>query len=124
MLGMNIRDELKSAGVYPSGPVSAWPKERHDSLTASAGSSPRRVEASSKPSLKRMAKGLMRTGGQAIRHGKVPGEIREERYDTCKACPFFDAASKRCTDCGCFMEAKTWVGGDPNMLCPQKKWSR
>ena len=121
---MNIREELKSAGAYPSGPVSAWPKERHDSLVASANSSRLSVEANTKPGLGKMAKGLIKTGGQALRHGKVSSEIREERYNTCKSCPFFDAESKRCNDCGCFMEAKTWVGGDPNTLCPQKKWSR
>ena len=71
-----------------------------------------------------MAKGLVKTAGQALRHGKVSSEVREERYDTCKGCPLFDAKSKRCNDCGCFMEAKTWVGGDPDTLCPQKKWSR
>jgi len=77
-----------------------------------------------KASPKKMAGGLLKTAGQALRHGKVSAEIREERYDTCKACPFFVEDSKRCSDCGCFMEAKTWVGGDPDMLCPQKKWSR
>ena len=118
---MDIREELKSSGVYPSGPVSAWPKERHDSLMVQTGSV---TPVAQKPGLGKMAKGLIKTGGQAIRHGKVSSEIREERYDTCKACPLFDAESKRCNDCGCFMEAKTWVGGDPNMLCPQKKWSR
>lgn len=71
-----------------------------------------------------MAKGLFRTATSAVRYGKVSSEIREERYDTCKACPFFVEDSKRCSDCGCFMEAKTWVGGDPDALCPQKKWSR
>ena len=124
MLGMDVREELKSAGTYPSGPVSAWPKERHDFLIASTGSSTRRVEAGTRPGLGQMAKGLMRTGGQAIRHGKVSGKIREERYDTCKACPAFIENSKRCSECGCFMEAKTWVGGDPDALCPLKKWSR
>ena len=119
---MSIREELKSAGVYPTGPVSAWPKERHDLL--SSQTVPKGSVTTSKPGLGKMAKGLIRTGGQAIRHGKVSSEIREERYDTCKACPLFDAESKRCKDCGCFMEAKTWVGGDPDMLCPQKKWSR
>ena len=81
-------------------------------------------ESEYSPGFAKMAKGLMRTAGQAMRYGKVSAEVREERYDTCKACPFFDAESKRCKDCGCFMEAKTWVGGDPNMLCPQKKWRR
>jgi len=119
---MNIREELKSAGVYPSGPCSAWPVERNRELVAAArGEKPApKVTASAG----KMAKGLLKTAGQAIRHGKVSAEIREERYDMCKACPFFNAESKRCTDCGCFMEAKTWVGGDPKVLCPQKKWSR
>lgn len=77
-----------------------------------------------KASIGKMATGLMKTAGQAILHGKVSAEIREERYNTCKACPFFVKDSKRCSDCGCFMEAKTWVGGNPDMLCPQKKWER
>ena len=120
---MNFREELKSAGVYPSGPVSAWPQSRNEALLADHQG---RVQAArnSSPSVGKMAKGLLKTAGQAIRHGKVSAEIREERYNTCQACPFFDAESKRCKDCGCFMEAKTWVGGNPKMLCPQKKWSR
>lgn len=129
---MNIEFELSCDGVLPSGPVSGWPKERHDELMAAAA---RMNEVGievpedakphkSSPSMKKMARGLLRTARQAVRHGTVSAEIREERYDTCKACPFFNADSKRCNDCGCFMEAKTWVGGDPNMLCPQQKWSR
>ena len=81
---------------------------------------PKKVNASTG----KMAKGLLKTAGQAFRHGKVSAEIREERYDTCKSCPFFIEDSKRCSECGCFMEAKTWVGGDPNTLCPKQKWSR
>lgn len=118
---MNIREELSVNGVPPSGPCSAWPAERHRELLKLMRM---KDKPTSKPSAGKMAKGLLKTAGQAIRHGKVSAEIREERYDTCKACPLFDAESKRCTDCGCFMEAKTWVGGDPDMLCPQKKWSR
>ena len=118
---MDVREELKSAGTYPSGPVSAWPKSRHDSLMNRTTKGP---VVPTRPGLGKMAKGLIKTGGQAIRHGRVSSEIREERYDTCKSCPLFDKESKRCNDCGCFMEAKTWVGGDPDMLCPQKKWSR
>lgn len=121
---MDIKEELKSAGAYPTGPVSAWPQERNQAL-AEAAKKPsvqqaKRVNASAG----KMAGGLLRTAGQALRHGKVSAEIREERYDTCKACPFFVEDSKRCSDCGCFMEAKTWIGGDPKVLCPQKKWSR
>lgn len=122
---MDIREELKSAGVYPTGPVSAWPESRNRELAKISAK-----KLSAKPSSRvnasagKMAKGLLKTAGQAMRHGKVSKEVREERYNTCKACPFFVEDSKRCSDCGCFMEAKTWVGGDPDMLCPQKKWSR
>ena len=122
---MDIREELKSAGVYPSGPVSAWPQARHTDLLMAGHRSRKEAKATKvNASAGKMAGGLLRTAGQALRHGKVSAEIREERYDTCKSCPFFVEDSKRCSDCGCFMEAKTWVGGDPNMLCPQKKWSR
>ena len=122
---MDVREELKSAGVYPSGPVSAWPEKRNVELTKAMAKSRRptsspRVKASATD----MAGGLLRTAGQAMRHGKVSAEIREERYDTCKACPAFIEDSKRCSECGCFMEAKTWVGGNKDMLCPLKKWSR
>ncbi len=120
---MSLKDELKSAGIYPTGPVSAWPRERHIRLTQE------RVSKISKSTVVNatagsMARNLLKTAGSAIRHGSVSSEIREERYDTCKSCPFFIEESKRCSDCGCFMEAKTWVGGDPDDLCPQKKWSR
>ena len=119
---MDIREELKTAGVYPTGPVSAWPKARHDQLMASQSSV--KHETQVKAGIGKMASGLLSTAGQAIRRGKVSAEIREERYDTCKACPFFVEKSKRCSECGCFMETKTWVGGDPNKLCPKQKWKR
>jgi len=124
---MDIKEELKSAGVYPTGPVSAWPHSRNEALAQQYHNpSPVQNKHAKKvtASAAKMAGGLLKTAGQAMRHGKVSAEIREERYDTCKACPFFVEDSKRCSDCGCFMEAKTWVGGDPNVLCPQKKWSR
>ena len=120
---MDIREELKSAGAYPSGPCSAWPKARNETLHAKLlknhESQPR-----VKVSAGNMAKGLLKTAGQAVLHGKVPSEVREERYDTCKNCPAFNSDSKRCSECGCFMEAKTWVGGNPDALCPLKKWER
>lgn len=136
-----LKEALKSADTYPTGPVSAWPKERKREVLAIYesihGATPGESEGASAEALQKidphktikanrrqMAGNLMRVAGQAIRHGKVSSEVREERYDTCKACPFFNAESKRCNDCGCFMEAKTWVGGDPKMLCPQEKWSR
>lgn len=116
-------EQLRSGGTLPSGPVSAWPKARNQQLAGESRSNAARAKKVNAPTGK-MAKGLLRTARQAVMNGKVSAEIREERYNTCKACPAFIEDSKRCADCGCFMEAKTWVGGDPNMLCPQKKWSR
>jgi len=144
---MNIVQELSCNGVAPTGPVSAWPRDRHEalmtgfSLHAPPGTTTSytigskgdvdlnmhsSVEHATKVSvgLGAMAKGLAKVAGQAITHGKVSEEVRNERYDTCKNCPFFIEESKRCSECGCFMEAKTWIGGNPNMLCPKQKWSR
>ena len=127
---MNLREELKSAGVYPAGPVSAWPIERNKMLADATSNLPLAADVAAEarkkkmPGLGKLASGLTRTAAQAVMNGRVPKEIREERYETCKACPLFDANTKRCTDCGCFMEAKTWVGGNPDTLCPKQKWSR
>lgn len=71
-----------------------------------------------------MAGGALRVAGQAIRNGKVSKEVREERFATCRACPAFIPDSERCSKCGCFMAAKTWIGGNPDALCPLKKWDR
>jgi hypothetical protein len=121
---MSLKEELSCNGVPPTGPVSGWPKERHDQLMGANRGKQKQKATKVTATAGGMAKGLFRTATSAVRHGKVSSEIREERYDTCKACPFFVEDSKRCSDCGCFMEAKTWVGGDPDALCPQKKWSR
>ena len=117
---------LRSGGVLPSGPVSAWPKERNEEIARAARAEAKGSKHATKVNVgaMRMARNLAQTAKQAVQHGKVSEEIREERYDTCKSCPFFIEDSKRCSECGCFMEAKTWVGGDPKMLCPKKKWSR
>ena len=125
---MDLREELKSAGTYPTGPVSAWPESRNFLLlghgnNADAARAKMGVKREM-PSAGKMFGSLVKTAGQAFANGKVSSEIREERYNTCKACPLFDPQSKRCTDCGCFMEAKSWVGGNPHTLCPQKKWVR
>ena len=131
---MDIREELKSAGVYPTGPVSAWPSARNDELILAAkakgkykvnGSQVASTKATKvKASAGQMAGGLLKTAGQALKFGRVDADVREERYDTCKNCPAFVEATKRCSECGCFMEAKTWVGGNPDTLCPLQKWSR
>lgn len=86
------------------------------------------VYAKSQPEIKattgQMARGMAKNALAALKGGKVSSEIRNERYETCKACPLFRHTDKRCSDCGCFMEAKTWVNADPKSLCPQNKWSR
>lgn len=120
---MNIAEELKSADTYPSGPVSAWPQERNEVLRKEMNAR-QAAQPKIKASAGKMVGGLLKTAGQAIANGRVSEEIRNERYGTCKKCPAFNSDSKRCSECGCFMEAKTWVGGSPDTLCPLKKWSR
>ena len=121
---MNLAEELKSGGVYPTGPVSAWPQERNEQLAAAASRAPQIKDPEIRTSAGQMAKGFMKVAAQAVRNGKVSPEIREERYDMCKACPAFRPGDKRCSECGCFMEAKTCIAGDPKNLCPLKKWKR
>ena len=122
---MELREELKSAGVYPTGPCSAWPEARNNKLMEIYF--PERLSKKNNPAIKatagEMAKGLAQNAARAIR-GRVSAEIREERYDTCKACPAFRENDKRCSECGCFMEAKTWLKGNPKGLCPLAKWER
>jgi len=77
-----------------------------------------------KASVLGMAKGLARNLGTAVTQGKVSQEIRDQRMATCEACPSLIEKTKRCAECGCFMTAKTWLAGDPNLLCPLKKWEK
>lgn len=117
-------EDLRSGGVLPTGPCSAWPKSRNvaaPSMIQHFATKPRH-DTKVKSNVASMAQGLFRTAAQAMAHGKVSEEIREQRYKICKACPHFIEDSKRCSECGCFMEAKTWVAGDPRNLCPKKKW--
>ena len=124
-------EEFRSSGVLPTGPVSAWPKDRHDDLMsktevkAPGNEIPKtQHDKKVKAGVGRMAAGLVANTVRAATGGKVSAEIREERYDTCKACPHFIEKSKRCSECGCFMEAKTWINANPDVLCPAQKWKR
>lgn len=121
---INSVEDLRSAGVLPTGPVSAWPQSRNVAGSGLKGSKAYTPEPKIKPSIAGLAKGLGKTAMQGIMNGKVSKEVREERYDTCKACPLFRKSDKRCSDCGCYMEAKTWIAGDPDQLCPKQKWER
>ena len=121
---INSVEDLRSAGVLPTGPVSAWPQSRNVAGKALEKAPEVRRDPAIKPTIAGLASGLGKVAMQGIMNGKVSKEVREERYDICKACPAFRKKDKRCSDCGCFMEAKTWIGGDPDLLCPQKKWDR
>lgn len=123
---INSIEDLRSAGELPTGPVSAWPKERNVAGEAMKGlvKDPNKKQPSIKASFGQMTTGLGKVALQGIKNGRVAQEVREERYDTCKSCDAFRPDDKRCSECGCFMEAKTWIGGDPDLLCPLKKWSR
>lgn len=132
---MNFSEELSCNGVLPSGPCSGWPRSRHEELmkvqnanmrkAAAAPTLPRRErDTRVKASMSRMAKGLISNAATAMTQGRVAPSIREERFKTCKACPHFIESSKRCSECGCMMEMKTWLNGDPKQLCPKQKWER
>lgn len=41
------------------------------------------------------------------------------RMNICVQCPSFKSDTKRCSECGCFMEAK---GRFKNVSCPLGKW--
>lgn len=117
---INSIEDLRSAGVLPTGPVSAWPKSRNV-----AGEKMKAVHKTP-PKIKKNAKelmtGLAKTAMQGLKNGRVSREVRNARYATCKACPAFRENDQRCSECGCYMAAKTWLGGDPDVLCPLQKW--
>lgn len=128
---MDFREELKSAGTYPTGPVSGWPRSRHEELGRQqarlAGTpvpAPVKHDKKVKAGFKKMARGLASNAATAMTKGRVTPSVRKERFDTCKACPHFIESSKRCSECGCMMEMKTWLNGDPDKLCPKQKWLR
>lgn len=77
------------------------------------------------PSFADMAKGFLGSAKDVVT-GVVQGEgvmVTEEIYtnrmNICNACEFFRREDKRCTQCGCFMEAKTRF---KKTFCPVHKW--
>lgn len=46
-------------------------------------------------------------------------EIRNDRFNMCKACPRLFKPTRTCKECGCFMAAKTWL---KEASCPIGKW--
>lgn len=126
-------EDFRSGGALPQGPVSAWPKDRNDELEQLARQEmasrfknlPTEERATKvKAGLTKQAGGLFKNAKALVKGGTVSKEIRNERYNMCKACPAFVESSKRCADCGCFMEAKSWINDSPKNLCPRKKWVR
>lgn len=103
-----------------------WEEERQQQQVAEEweeDENGNRTGETSYPSLKTMAGNLVKSGAQAVSNRPVDKETYNKRLDVCRNCPAFDPAQKRCTECGCYMPAKAHIGGDPDALCPLKKWS-
>lgn len=77
------------------------------------------------PSFKDMVKslaGTMKDVAGGVLHGEgllVTEQIYNERMSVCNGCEFFRQEDKRCSQCGCFMEAKTRL---KKTYCPIHKW--
>ena len=95
-----------------------------ENLTVEVSAPANLPEPKVKASLGQMAKGFAQTAISAAKNGGVSKEIREERIKTCEGCPFFNSKQRRCTECGCFMDAKTWVKAPKAELCPKDRWLR
>jgi hypothetical protein len=69
-----------------------------------------------------LAKEMWKTGKNAARGLPVlvTADLAFERFSTCEACPKFDKASTRCSECGCFMKTKTHLA---SASCPIGNWS-
>lgn len=102
--------------VFPSGPCSLWPEERGRRIRDEMISGGKKKV---KAGLGEMVGGVFKTGYQAITTGRTSEAKREARYSECQKCEHFIPDSKRCSLCGCFMEAKTWIEG---ASCPAEKW--
>tara|TARA_R110002012_G_scaffold265653_2_gene449058 strand:- start:1248 stop:1442 length:195 start_codon:yes stop_codon:yes gene_type:complete len=48
-------------------------------------------------------------------------KISSDRLKVCDKCDWFDKKLRRCTVCGCFMDAKTKI---PSKKCPKGKWGK
>ena len=52
-------------------------------------------------------------------HLPLKTEQSERRLEICRSCPFYDPKWHKCTECGCWMDAKVrfeWAE------CPKDKW--
>lgn len=78
------------------------------------------------PSFSDMAKGFIGSAKDIIT-GVVQGEgllvteeLHNHRLNICNGCEFFRLEDKRCSKCGCFMEAKSKF---KKTYCPIGKWN-
>jgi len=83
------------------------------------------MEKKSYPSLKEQAKNLAQMA-KVLADDTLKGkrlltnkQEQEERMSICRSCKYYDDQQIRCTQCGCFLEAKVKVAGQ---YCPISKW--
>ena len=115
------------------GPYCPWPKDErhggyidpnHEIIEVKYYKASELMKKKKKPGFKDLVGNLGKSVKQAVQNGGVSEEIRSERLETCAACPAFDPKFRRCGECGCFMDVKAKIGGDPSLLCPLNKWLR
>lgn len=135
--------------TMPQGDVCAWPRERNvpgEGMHAAWASNRKPVQksenmqmmpihepmsepdnrsitANAGPGIKAgaidMAKGLVRSAATLVTQGRASQAERDSRLEVCNGCSSYIANQKRCSECGCFMEAKTWIKG---ATCPLGYW--
>ncbi|HRJ73116.1 MAG TPA: DUF6171 family protein [Terrimicrobiaceae bacterium] len=49
----------------------------------------------------------------------ITGDQKADRLAVCEGCEFFVTADRRCSQCGCWMDAKA---GFRSAVCPENKW--
>jgi hypothetical protein len=76
----------------------------------------------SRPSILQMSKNLATSTIKHLANGAAAASSDQQklRSSICESCDFFDADSKRCNSCGCFVNIKvTWASES----CPEGKWA-
>ena len=76
----------------------------------------------SKPSILQMSKNLATSTIKHLANGAAAASPDQQklRLSICESCDLFDADSKRCNSCGCFVNIKaTWASES----CPEGKWT-
>lgn len=114
--------DLACDGVLPTGAVSAWPREVLERTLLESPDSPLAQTTEMKADAKKMAESLLDSASRLVRNKRVTADVRAERLKTCATCPSFNRKKRRCNECGCFVDVKSWLGGDPTSLCPLSKW--